>query len=152
MLSFGVFNLGYLHLAGASGLACAAWWGERLSFAMSESDPTKPFTDQEWMDLVPIFFPQSQINRNPGMNIAPWNLDERVLSFSEAGDLLVNGQKVVFIHFSKEGRALIDQFRRSGGFSLVMQGVLWNYESKLQQVRLNLEDEAALTWSLNRSP
>jgi len=86
----GVFNLGFLALS-----KCAetdrflSWWEQRcLDFAYNE--PRKGmFVDQKWMNLVPCFFDKVKILKQPGCNMAFWNLHERHLS-SGNGSLTVN--------------------------------------------------------------
>ena len=97
----GVFNLGFVALS-----KCAetdrflSWWEQRcLDFAYNE--PRKGmFVDQKWMNLVPCFFDKVKILKQPGCNMAFWNLHERHLS-SENGSLTVNQTcPLEFFHFS----------------------------------------------------
>ena len=58
------------------------------------------FVDQRWFDLVPSIFDRTSVLRDPGANVAYWNLHERTLSRSPDGSWLVNGTPLRFFHFS----------------------------------------------------
>jgi hypothetical protein len=58
------------------------------------------FTDQRWMYLAPVFVPDPLILRHPGYDVAYWNLPHRDIRRREDGTWLVNGQPLVFFHFS----------------------------------------------------
>ncbi len=56
--------------------------------------------DQTWVSLLPALFGGSvAICRDPGCNVAYWNLQERELGHTENG-YSANGQPLVFFHFS----------------------------------------------------
>jgi hypothetical protein len=58
------------------------------------------FTDQKWMNLVPCFHDKGVlVSRNPGYNLAHWNMHARELR-SIQGEYLVDGYPLVFFHFS----------------------------------------------------
>jgi hypothetical protein len=44
------------------------------------------------------------ILRDPGLNVASWNLSRRVLTIDRLGRVLVNGSPLGFWHFTKLGR------------------------------------------------
>jgi hypothetical protein len=100
-LRFGAFNLGFIGVRrSGEALAFLAWWSERcLNHGYYE--PQRGLAvDQKWVDLAPSFFPGIAILRDPGLNVAFWNLHERVLSRRD-GVWLVNGAVPLrFFHFS----------------------------------------------------
>ncbi|WP_323039891.1 hypothetical protein [Gemmobacter sp.] len=76
----GVFNLGFLAARrGAAADMVMTWWDERL-LDHAITDPMRGyFTDQKWMDHLPVLLRKDRllISDHPGMNLAPWNLTER---------------------------------------------------------------------------
>jgi glycosyltransferase involved in cell wall biosynthesis len=56
------------------------------------------FTDQRWIDLVPSLF-EHHILKDPGYNVAYWNLHERDVAWTGDG-FVVNGRPLTFFHFS----------------------------------------------------
>lgn len=103
-LKWGVFNLGFLAVANDSeGNRFADWWAERLYDWCHDRTDIGVFVDQKWCNLVPCFFDKVKIIRDPGYNVASWNLSHRSLNFSKVGTLLVNGSPLRFFHFTKLG-------------------------------------------------
>lgn len=103
-LKWGVFNLGFLAVANdAEAKRFAAWWADRLYDWCHDRTDIGVFVDQKWCNLVPCFFDRVKVLRDPGYNVASWNLSQRAFSFNAAGSLLVNGQPLRFFHFTKLG-------------------------------------------------
>lgn len=100
-LKYGTFNLGFISVKNhVNSKKFLVWWQEHLLRDSTRRPISEVFTDQKWIDLVPSFF-EYKIVRDFGYNIAPWNLDERSLSF-ESGNLSVNSSSLVkFVHFSQ---------------------------------------------------
>ncbi len=100
-LKYGTFNLGFISVKNdVKALEFLIWWQEHLLRDSTRRPISEVFTDQKWIDLVPSFF-NYNIVKDFGFNVAPWNLDERKLSY-ESGDLTVNSSsKVKFVHFSQ---------------------------------------------------
>jgi hypothetical protein len=63
--------------------------------------PNGLFTDQRWCDLVPAFFGRVHILRDPGYNVASWNLSRRPVSISLDGVMQAGGSPMRFFHFTK---------------------------------------------------
>lgn len=96
----GAFNLGFLAVGNQiESDAFIQWWEEKLEHG-AVSDPSKGlFTDQKWVDLAPGMFGKFAILRDPGYNVAYWNLAHR--SVRKTGDSFkVNNQTLRFFHFS----------------------------------------------------
>ena len=100
MLYNGTYNLGFFAVKkSAEGLRMLRWWERRcLDLGFSEGR-TGLFVDQKWMNLLPGLFAGVAILRDPGCNMAYWNLHERALSAGEHGRL-ANGVPLRFFHFS----------------------------------------------------
>ena len=100
----GVYNLGFVCVASkGAGLKFANWWSERLKKYCRDDIPNGMFTDQKWCDLVPAYFDNVKIVRDPGYNVASWNISQRKIEFDDLGNILVNGSKLKFFHFTKLG-------------------------------------------------
>jgi len=121
-LSYGIYNLGFLSVANdARGRAFAEWWDEQLMRACYDEPARGLFTDQKYCDLVPGLFEGVFVNRDPGCNVASWNVSTRRISISRNGDLLANGTRLRFFHFTKVfgvGDVMLDK-NMSGSLALV---------------------------------
>lgn len=96
----GAYNLGFLALGGTRQAdAFIKWWEEKLEYG-AVSDPARGlFTDQKWVDLAPGMFGGFAILRDPGYNVAYWNLPHRPVT-QENGAWLAGGSALRFFHFS----------------------------------------------------
>lgn len=100
-LRHGIYNLGFLGLAPtAEGRRFADWWADRLLDFCYADIENGLFTDQRWVDLAPAFFPTVKIHRDPGCNVATWNLTNRRVTGATPYNLFVNGNPLCFFHFS----------------------------------------------------
>lgn len=113
-LKFGIYNLGFVGVrAGGEGLRFAKWWRDRLLEYCYDDVPNGLFTDQRWCDHVPSFFNNVYIVKDPGCNVASWNISQRNVKVSNDGDILVNGSKLKFYHVTKYGpvgRAMTERY------------------------------------------
>jgi len=100
ILSAGVFNGGCL---GTSGSPAArrflSWAQERLSQHCRRDVANGLYHDQRWLDLAAGLLDDVCILRDPGCNVAYWNLRERALQVGP-DVVLADGQPCRFIHFS----------------------------------------------------
>lgn len=97
----GTFNLGFVGIGKCDeAFRFLDWWSQRcLEFGFYEPQSGLA-VDQKWIDLAFSFFPGMKVLRDPGLNVAYWNLHERVISRSN-GIWLVNGKwHLRFFHFS----------------------------------------------------
>ncbi|MFM1802473.1 MAG: hypothetical protein RJA81_1825 [Planctomycetota bacterium] len=100
-LAHGIYNLGFLAVRNTGqGIRFARWWAERLRLFCHDDKPRGLFTDQRWIDLAPAFFDDIAILRNPGYNVATWNLTHRKAAGEAPWNITVNGQPLTFYHFS----------------------------------------------------
>jgi hypothetical protein len=103
-LDTGAFNLGFLGVSNTDrGRRFAEWWSDRLRRLCYDDRPNGIFVDQKWCDLVPAFFDGVGIIKDPGYNVASWNLSRRKISITSDGLILANGHTLRFFHFSKLG-------------------------------------------------
>jgi glycosyltransferase involved in cell wall biosynthesis len=100
ILLSGTYNLGFLGLSqGAETDALLAWWQSRCRELCVVDTAAGLFVDQRWIDLVPGFLDSVRVLREPGCNVAYWNLAQRPLT-GPAASPLVGGGPLYFFHFS----------------------------------------------------
>lgn len=102
-LTSGIYNLGFIGIhRDAVTQKFLAWWAERLFNLCLASPEMGLFVDQKWIDLVPAYFNNVFILRNPAYNVAYWNLHERqVCKMAEHSWHICSSQEpVAFFHFS----------------------------------------------------
>ena len=100
-LRYGTYNLGFFSVADrASARAFLAWWSARMHEYCIDDLAGGLFTDQKWIDLAPALFDDVHILRDPGYNVATWNLGARSIARDRQGDLTAEGSPLVFVHFS----------------------------------------------------
>ena len=100
LLASGTYNLGFIALApGADAERLIEWWWERLRFDCVIEHAMGVFVDQRWFDLVNSVVSRFHVVRDPGANVAYWNLHERVVE-RDGDRYTVNGRPLRFFHFS----------------------------------------------------
>lgn len=98
LLLAGIYNLGFLALSAGASETFLPWWRERLR-RDCVIDPTAGlFVDQRWVDFAPALY-EPAILKDPGYNVAYWNLPQRTLA-RDGDRILVNGQPLRFFHYS----------------------------------------------------
>ena len=100
-LKHGIYNLGFFAVkCEGQGNEFLNWYCERLlEFCYIDFD-WGLYTDQRWCDLAPTLFDKLLIYRDPGCNVARWNLSQRQLDKDKSGKFIVDGQPLRFFHFS----------------------------------------------------
>ncbi|MBI3295340.1 MAG: hypothetical protein HYZ71_11500 [Deltaproteobacteria bacterium] len=100
VLRAGVYNLGFLGLTHSESTQhFLQWWATKLYEGCQIDLDRGMHVDQRWIDLVPAYFPETEILRHPGLNIAYWNLRNRPLDQTE-GKWFVGVAPAYFFHFS----------------------------------------------------
>lgn len=103
-LHYGTYNLGFLALRNdGEARAFAEWWTARLDSWCVDRLDIGVFVDQKWCNLIPCYFDSVKVLRDPGYNVASWNLSHRKISIPLDGSILVNGAPLRFYHFTKLG-------------------------------------------------
>ena len=101
ILKSGTFNLGFIGLRnGIEADRLLRWWSDKLYHHCIVSIEQNLFVDQRWMDFAPSLFNRVRIVREPGYNIAYWNLHERSVAVSHEGVRVNGSEPVYFVHFS----------------------------------------------------
>ncbi|MFT3737375.1 MAG: hypothetical protein QM786_01320 [Breznakibacter sp.] len=107
LLFVGIYNLGFGAIKNNDiGNQVVAWWKNRLENKCYADKEDAYHVDQRWIDFIPGFFPNDVlITHHAGINIAIWNLHERVLSMGNGRYIISdmrNGKDypLLFFHFS----------------------------------------------------
>jgi glycosyltransferase involved in cell wall biosynthesis len=100
ILQAGCYNLGFLALQKRPALEdFLDWWRGKLEFHCRIDFAANLFVDQRWMDLAPGLFPAVAVLRDPGYNVAYWNVGARAVSHDGAGWRAADAE-LAFYHFS----------------------------------------------------
>jgi hypothetical protein len=100
LLNAGMFNAGFIGLSHSQKVLEFLGWWESRQVEHGISFPTSGlYFDQRWLDLAPGYFGDICILRDPGVNVAYFNLPSRRVELQN-GDYFVNGSKLKLIHFS----------------------------------------------------
>lgn len=94
----GMFNLGFI-CVGAEAMPMLDWWHERMRTDAVVDLRNALFTDQRWIDWVPSLYGHT-VERDPGLNVAYWNIHERPLTVAADGTVHAAGVPLRFFHFS----------------------------------------------------
>jgi glycosyltransferase involved in cell wall biosynthesis/SAM-dependent methyltransferase len=123
ILIAGTYNLGFIALgAGKTADSLLEWWSERLERHCVIDPKRGYFVDQRWIDLVPGLWPSLCVLRDPGFNVAYWNLPARRFERDERDEgYRVDGKPLRFFHFS--------------GFDPLKPGVLSRHQNRIDVSR-----------------
>ena len=101
ILQSGTYNLGFIALRQSPETRrFVEWWQSKLLRDCVVDIPRGLFTDQKWIDLVPGMYGGVAVERDPGWNVAYWNLNHRDVTRDADGQTRVNGRPLLFFHFS----------------------------------------------------
>jgi glycosyltransferase involved in cell wall biosynthesis len=101
IMQSGVFNLGFIATRRTDEThRFIRWWAKQLETASISDVRNNLFTDQRWCDFAPCFLKDLKVLHHEGHNVAYWNLDQRVVKRDENGHVMVNGDPLIFFHFS----------------------------------------------------
>lgn len=100
ILRSGVYNVGFIGVtARPTAHAFLDWWQARLNEHCRFDVAQGMHYEQRWLDLVPTYFDDVVLVRDPGFNIGHWNLPERQVHF--VGETItVDGYPCRFVRFS----------------------------------------------------
>lgn len=100
-LRHGIYNLGFVAVKPSTeGKSFASWWGDRLYHFCVSDWSQGLWTDQRWIDFVPVFFDGVKILKSSRYNVAPWNLSTRTVTGSFEEGFKVDGEDLGFYHFT----------------------------------------------------
>ncbi|PKG22763.1 glycosyl transferase [Niallia nealsonii] len=131
----GIYNLGFFGVKNdENGEAFGKWWSERLYHFCQDSPETGLFTDQKWIDFVPVYFNGVIILKNARFNVATWNLSTRNIQGFDINSITVDGKPLGFYHFTgwDNGSHLL-QAQKYGGHTETVSILLNWYEQKIKK-------------------
>jgi glycosyltransferase involved in cell wall biosynthesis/SAM-dependent methyltransferase len=101
ILIAGAYNLGFIGV-GSTAFAdqLLDWWGERLERDCIVDPERGFFVDQRWIDLVPGMAEDYHVIRDPGFNVAYWNLATRPVSERDGTWYVKGDVPLKLFHFS----------------------------------------------------
>jgi hypothetical protein len=96
----GIYNGGFLALRETKeSKAFIDWFKCHLKMYGFDDRPMQS-GDQFWLTCVPLYFREVSVLRDPGANLAYWNLFERTIERDRSGEIKVNDKPLLFFHFA----------------------------------------------------
>ncbi len=133
-LGYGTFNLGFIAVSqDPEAHRFAQWWSDRLYDWCHDRLDIGVFVDQKWCNLIPCFFDGVKVLRDPGYNVASWNLSHRKMSYDQDGRALINGSLLRFFHFTKLGPIGDGMTRRYAGDNTEIYELWWWYRNQVKR-------------------
>lgn len=100
VLQSGAYNGGFVGVAESEvARRFLGWWQDRVHRHCRHDVPGGIHYEQRWLDLVPLYFPSTQLCRDPGCNVGHWNMAERHVLF-DGDDVTVDGAPCSLVRFS----------------------------------------------------
>jgi hypothetical protein len=96
----GIYNLGFLAVKRSDTVKeFLKWWSTKLRSECYMDIEKGMFVDQLYCNMVPLYYDNVFIEKNPGYNIAYWNLHERTIT-EKYGKYYSNKEPLIFYHYS----------------------------------------------------
>lgn len=127
-LKHGIFNLGFIGVAPTvEGRRFARWWAERIYHFCRAEIADGLFTDQKWINHVPVFFEGVAIIKSSRHNVATWNLTTRTLEGDVENGFRVDGEPLGFYHFTgfDSGAHRLMAVKNASGNAAVQRLIAW---------------------------
>ena len=100
ILQCGTFNGGFVGMADtAEAVRFVRWWQGRMATHCHYDPAAGMHFEQRWLDLAHSYVDRVAVVRDPGVNVAHWNLPERVVTL-EGDAIRVDGQPGRLFRFS----------------------------------------------------
>jgi hypothetical protein len=101
LLNTGLYNLGFIGTKrSATTASFLAWWKDRLRDHCYIDLEKGMFVDQLWVNFAPLYYEDVSVSRHLGLNMAYWNLHERVITNDNEPYLINDKYPLIFFHFS----------------------------------------------------
>ncbi|WP_157611345.1 hypothetical protein [Sediminibacterium salmoneum] len=113
ILRSGLYNAGFIGFRNSPETnRFLNWWSGHMQTECHYNFEEGMGVDQNWLNWVPLFFNGVHLASDLGLNVAYWNLHERLLS-EKNGQYFVNGEHpLLFLHISGYHFKLPDQLSR----------------------------------------
>ncbi len=150
----GIYNLGFVAFGRQEEVdEVLRWWARRLRFQCINAQETGVFVDQKFVDLVPGYLEKVAILRTSTLNVAYWNLLQRDFEQDEDEQWFVDGQPLIFFHFSGYDPRNSQQLSKhtplfSRSNSPALQALLDDYQADL--FAHNLEETPRAIYAYDR--
>lgn len=97
---FGTYNVGWVSFRNdENGKSCLNWWARQCLNWCSDEIEGEKYADQGYLNWFPRDFAGVKVIKNPGVNLAPWNLKTHRITLDHQEKVLVDGSKLVLFHF-----------------------------------------------------
>jgi hypothetical protein len=101
ILKAGVYNAGFWGISKCiESFRFIKWWQEKLRIKCFSKIEEGLFVDQIWLSYVPIFFEKTIIFKDPGYNVAYWNLNEREIKEINNCFMVNDNNPLILFHYS----------------------------------------------------
>ena len=142
LLLAGMYNGGFLGVSHASEtVQFLTWWAQRLETHCVNDARHGLHYDQRWLDFAPGFIGRLNLLRDPGYNLAYWNIQDHEIAF-DGLNFHVDGSLLKFFHFSGFDPSRPNQLSIHGAGRRVdqagpIQALYWQYARMLSHQSLN---------------
>ena len=103
----GLFN-GGLFVARPDSGDVLDWWAEQCAYKCEIDHECGLYVDQKYLDVVPTAFKNTDWIRHRGVNVASWNMHTRNRLVMPDGNITVDGDPLICVHFSGSTIRMID--------------------------------------------
>lgn len=97
-LAHGTYNAGFIAFRRSGGREPLRWWCDRVLEWCGDRSQDGLFADQGYLDRMIEEFPGVHACTHHGINVAPWNLDERRVTITDS-TLHAGSDPLIFVHF-----------------------------------------------------
>jgi len=112
LMRSGTFNLGFAAFANVpEARTFITWWKDKLRHHCRVDLQSGLFVDQRFVDFAPSFLEHLKVLRDPGYNVAYWNLANRPVRRTAKG-FTAASSPLVFFHFSGVSPGAPDVFSK----------------------------------------
>ncbi len=131
----GIYNLGFLGVSPHRETEpILRWWARKLRHDCVNDQTGGVFVDQKFMDFVPGFADHARVLRDPTLNVAYWNVAQRVLEHTADG-WSVDGRPLGFFHFSGFDPAkahVLSKHAPAAPVGAALAGLLGSYAERMR--------------------